>query len=305
MVRAMNAPGQPELASFPDHTTVHEVTLPDGLHMRYYARGPEDGPTALFVHGFPELAVSWRFQFAALSERVRCVAPDMRGYGGTDAPPARLDYTVDKLSDDLAGLIDHLGGPVHLVGHDWGGAVCWAAAGPLGDRLHTLSVLNCPPAHMLQRALVTNPRQFLRSWYMLFFQLPWLPEWFMCRDPAKTVDGVFRGTAYNKTPFTDDDLAPYVRQLSERGIPGVNYYRANRWPPPPPPAPIGVPTRLIWGLQDSALGPWFATSEAYFSFAPEFDRVLLDAAGHWVQAEAADQVNQALQEHWAKVTSGI
>lgn len=306
MVRSGPGPGAyaaevDDLDWFPAGTRVEETRLPSGLTMRWYARGPaRAAPIVLCLHGFPELAVSWRAQLAGLGDRYRVVAPDMRGYGGTDAPARVADYRMEHLYRDVVELIDVLGGePVHLVGHDWGGAVAWEVAQRAPARLRTLSALNCPPAAMLVREVLTNPRQLVRSWYMFVFQVPRLPEWLLGRDPGRSVRMAFHQLAVRREVFTDEVLAPYVRQLRERGLPGINYYRAALRPPAAP-APVAVPTRLVWGLGDPALGPWFAEPARYQAYASDFDRVVIEDAGHWVQQEAPERVNAALVEHFQR-----
>jgi epoxide hydrolase 4 len=289
-----------DLAYFPPGTRTYVGCLASGLRVRWYERRPEDhdAPTVLCLHGFPELAVSWRDQLDGLGDDYRMVAPDMRGYGGTDAPSKVRDYTIDLLVRDVVELIDALGETkVHLVGHDWGGAIAWAVAQRHGERLHTLSVINCPPAQIMVKQL-RRLGQLKRSWYFFFFQLPWVPERMLTDDPETVVPRMFRANAVNKAPFSQAALEPYVRQLRERGMPGVNYYRAaaRRWPRRL--TPITVPTRLIWGLGDPALGPWFADPELYEPWVRHFDRRVLEDVGHYPQIEAPEQVNEALREHF-------
>ena len=145
--------------------------------------------------------MSWRDQLAGLSDHYRVVAPDLRGYGGTDAPPRVRDYTIDRLTRDVVELIDALGVErVHLVGHDWGGAIAWEVAQRHGDRLLSLSVLNCPPMQMLVRELMRFD-QLRRSWYFFFFQVPFVPEWQMQREP-EIIAKAFWANAVNKNAFT-------------------------------------------------------------------------------------------------------
>lgn len=294
-----------DLAYFPPGTETFVGCLFSGLRVRWYERGPGgEVPTVLCLHGFPELAVSWRDQLAGLGDRYRVVAPDMRGYGGTDAPRRVRDYDMDLLVRDVVELIDALGvDKVHLVGHDWGGAIAWEVGQRHGDRLHSLSVLNCPPAQVMVKELARRWDQLKRSWYMFFFQLPWLPERALTGDPEARIRESFLDNAHRKHVFTPERLEPYVRQLRERGAPGINYYRAAIRRVPKPLRPIKVPTRLIWGLQDKALGPWYADPEHY-RFVEDFDRVVIEDAGHWVEQEAAEEVNAALAEHFERVTGG-
>ncbi|KIG15374.1 putative hydrolase [Enhygromyxa salina] len=301
-----------DLAYFPPGTQTFVGCLGSGLRVRWYERGPAEGfddddasessrrarPTVLCLHGFPELAVSWREQIAGLSDSFRVVAPDMRGYGGTDAPRRVRDYSVDVLARDVVELIDALGvDRVHLVGHDWGGAVAWEVAQRYADRLHTLSVINCPPVQIMVRQL-RNLDQLRRSWYFFFFQLPWLPEQRLRSNPELMVAKGFRANAVNQEPFSRERLEPYLRQLRERGMPGINYYRAAPLHLLRRLAPITTPTRLIWGLRDPALGPWFAEPSLYEDWVERFDRVLLEDVGHYPGQEAPTRVNQALREHF-------
>lgn len=289
-----------DLAYFPAGTRTYVGCLASGLRVRWYERGPAaEAPTVLCLHGFPELAVSWREQLAGLSDHYRIVAPDMRGYGGTDAPSRIRDYGLELLIRDVVELIDALGvDRVHLVGHDWGGAIAWEVGQRHGDRLHTLAVINCPPVRTMIEQL-RRLGQLRRSWYMLFFQLPFLPEKLLTRDPEQMVPRMFAANAYSELPFDAAQLEPYIRQVRERGLPGLNYYRAaiRRWPRRL--RPITVPTRLIWGLRDPALGPWFAEPELY-RFVADFERTLIDDAGHFPQLETPEPVNAALREHFER-----
>jgi pimeloyl-ACP methyl ester carboxylesterase len=291
-----------DLAYFPPGTQTFVGCLVSGLRVRWYERGGAVGsskPTVLCLHGFPELAVSWREQLAGLSERYRVVAPDMRGYGGTDAPPRVRDYAIDILARDVDELITALGVErVHLVGHDWGGAIAWEVAQRYPDRLLTLTVINCPPYQLMMRELI-RLEQLRRSWYFFFFQLPFVPEWRMRREPELIAKALL-ANAYNKQPFTRERLEPYIRQARDRTMAGVNYYRAALWHLPTRLRPITVPTRLIWGLRDPALGPWFAEASRYESWVTQFDRVLLPDVGHFPAQEAAEAVNAALREHFER-----
>ena len=163
-----------DLDCFSAGTRMEEARLPSGLTMRWYERGPARAPVVLCLHGWPELAVSWRGQLDGLGDRWRVVAPDMRGYGGTDAPARVADYRMPHLCGDVAD-----------------------------------------------------------------------------RAARPSMSG----------------------------------------------APVEVPTRLSWGLGDAALGPWFAKPERYRACALDFDLVVVEDAGHWVQQEAPERVNAALAEH--------
>lgn len=290
---------------FPDDTQILELDLASGIHARAYARG--SGPrTVIFLHGFPELAISWHPQFHDVPEGYRFVAPDMRGYGGSEAPAGVGAYRMERLVADVLALIEALGAErVDLVGHDWGGAIAWEVARRAPHALRTLSILNCPPGDVMSRMLLRNPKQLAMSWYMFFFQLPKLPEWYFQRDPRAAIENGLRKVAKKTEVFTPEVLAPYVEQVRERGLPGINYYRAavgslfDRQRP----AVIRLPTRIVWGMGDGALGPWFADPALYREVATDLDIVRIEDAGHWVQQEAPERVNRALHEHWARAST--
>ncbi|MBV8965089.1 MAG: alpha/beta fold hydrolase, partial [Mycobacteriaceae bacterium] len=139
--------------------------------------GPADGPVAVLLHGFPQFNTSWNAVIDRLTAGgYRCLAPNQRGYSPGARPPRRRDYRAPELVEDVHALIDASGADrVHLVGHDWGALAAWATAAQYPDRLASLSIFSVPHPAAFLKALVTS-RQGLASWYMYFFQLPWLPE---------------------------------------------------------------------------------------------------------------------------------
>src|SRR5579864_714122 len=154
--------------------TEHFVDLP-GLRMHYVSAGPPDGEAIILLHGFPEFWYSWRFQIPALARSgYRVVAPDQRGYNlsAKDGP-----YDVGTLTGDVAHLQDALGlASSHIVGHDCGGAIAWAFAAAFPARTRKLIILNAPQGDAFGDTLRRHPQQIVKSWYILFFQLPFLPE---------------------------------------------------------------------------------------------------------------------------------
>ncbi len=291
---------QSQLEYFPPGTTVAELDLKSGIHARAYVRGAGKR-TAIFLHGFPELAVSWRGQLAEIPGGFVFVAPDMRGYGGTSVPKKIGDYSMHKLVADVIALADAMDlKTFDLVGHDWGGAVSWEVARAFPDRVRSLAVLNCPPSDVFVRALL-RPEQLFKSWYMFFFQLPFLPERFFMRGPESALQRGFRSIAVNRKIFTPEMVRPYAENLRANGPAGINYYRANTTFSRPAPPLITCPVRLIWGLGDGALGPWFSDAKLYEKVAKNFSVVPIEGAGHWVQQEATAVVNEALKSFWASV----
>ncbi|MCP2341422.1 alpha/beta fold hydrolase [Actinomadura rupiterrae] len=150
----------------------------DDVLLHVETAGPEDGPPVLFLHGWPDLWLSFDRQMTALAAQgYRVLAPDQRGYGLSSKPTAVADYAMPNLTKDIALLIERQElAPVHLVGHDWGAAVAWTLATERPDLVRSLTVVNCPHPQVLAEALMRRPSQMLRSWYMLAFQIPGLAE---------------------------------------------------------------------------------------------------------------------------------
>jgi len=260
----------------------------------------------VMLHGFPECWYSWRHQLRALSDSFDCVAVEMRGYGETDAPVGVANYTLDKLVGDVAGLIEALGHKrAIIVGHDWGGAAAWASALMMPEIVERLVVLNCPHPKCLNAALRSNLRQMRRSWYMAFFQIPWLPEAIFRRNNFAALDSALKGSTVQKGAITDDDL-PYFHDAFKNPYSitaAINYYRANfrsallarpgqnDWID----RKIAAPTMLIWGEQDFALGKELSYGMDGL-FSGQFEIRYIPDSGHWVQQEKPELVNQYMRE---------
>src|SRR2546425_9161022 len=169
------------------------------------------GPLVLLLHGFPECWVSWRNQMPALAAAgFRAVAPDLRGYGRSDKPRGLDAYRVEVLARDVARLVEALGAErARVVGHDWGGAVAWFFAMWHPERLERLSILNAPHPARYSRAM-KRPRQFLRSSYILFFQLPWLPEAALRAGGFALLRRLFRRDPARPGAYSEEDIEEIV-----------------------------------------------------------------------------------------------
>lgn len=254
---------------------------------------------ALCLHGFPECWYSWHHQMPLLAERGYEVwAPDLRGYGETSRPPHMRDYSIEQLMDDVAGLIDASGASsTTLIAHDWGGIIAWWFAMRKRRPLERLVVFNAPhPTVARERA---GRRQRLRSWYALFFQLPRLPEMLMGRD-GRGVARALQRAAGRPDVFSPEEIEIY---RSSAAIPGaltamINYYRAigrgggfkrQRDLGSPP---IEVPTLLLWGTEDPALGVELTHGMA--PYVTDLTIRYLPGTGHWSQQEAPEESNRIL-----------
>jgi pimeloyl-ACP methyl ester carboxylesterase len=265
----------------------------------HYAEAGGGDRLVVLLHGFPECWYSWRHQLKALGERFRVVAPDMRGYNLSDKPPRVEDYRVGRLVDDVTGLIRHLGArEAAVVGHDWGAAVAWAVAQHYPDYVSKLAALQVPPAAVWRKNL--SLRQLLRSWYMFFYQLPSIPEWWIRRKDFAGLEKMFRKTARPGT-FEDRDIEVLKSALKEPGAltAAINYYRANlgsfllRSGEYTKQERVRVPTLFIYGERDFAIVPETVEGVADYVNAP-YTEVRLAKSNHWVQQEYPAEVNAAL-----------
>ena len=155
----------------------HEYVTANGIKFHYVSSGDKSKPLMLFVHGFPEFWFSWRHQIREFCKDYHVVAIDMRGYGESDHPPNKLDYTFEKLKQDIIELVPALGyATCTLVAHDWGGVVCWRVVQNHPELVDKFIVINCPHAKVYAKFLAQSWRQLFKAWYIFMFQWPVIPE---------------------------------------------------------------------------------------------------------------------------------
>lgn len=260
---------------------------------------------ALLLHGFPENKYSWRFQLPFLAERgFTAWAPNLRGYGDTTRPHGRSAYALDHLIEDVRGLIAAAKSErdyreTILIGHDWGALIAWAAAIRNAAPIDKLVIMNVPHPALFRRALRTRA-QLARSWYIFFFQLPWLPEKALARKAGEALGRTLHDMAIDKTNFDEKDLAIYRQAALDPGAltAMINYYRANfgglmmRKISVPYVLPINVPTLMIWGEEDAALGKELTYGTEHY--VRKLTIRYLPNVSHWVQQEAPEAVNAML-----------
>ena len=309
-------------------TRVHSIRS-NGLRMSVAEAG--EGPLVLLVHGWPELWYSWRHQIPAFAAAgYRAVAPDMRGYGGTDAPPDTSDYDIHHLCDDLAGVLDHYGAErAVVVGHDWGAIVAWAFALLHPRRVSAVAGLSVPYRGRGEAPLVDQLQASYgdRFFYILYFQQPGVAEAEFDADPRGILERLYAspGVPREKPALTEPKLAAggwiprlgrpkeepdwllpheldyYVREFSRTGFRGgINYYRNFRrnWETTPQlaEARIEQPALFIAGERDMVIAPWKDKVEAQMRpWVPGLRGFhLLPDAGHWIQQERPREVNRLL-----------
>ncbi len=281
----------------------HGYARVNGVNLHYAESG--SGELVILLHGFPEFWYSWRHQLKALAPHFHVVAPDLRGYNLSDKPLNVADYRLEVLAEDVIGLLNHFGAPkAALVGHDWGAGITWAVAQKHADRISKLAVMQVPPAAAWRANM--SLRQLMRSWYMFLFQLPRVPEWLISRNGFAALARIFKKQVSRPATFTDADIAAYREALQKPGAltAAVNYYRANvvrlmrrsssaEGPKAGKDNRIRVPTLFIFGEQDSAILPQTVEGIARFIVAP-YRELRIPGSGHWIQNEAAEEVNAAL-----------
>ena len=290
----------------PEPWRFEKLNLKSGLNMQVARTAPNAArPLLVMLHGFPECWYSWRHQMRALAPHFECVAPDLRGYGGTDAPVGIENYSLDKLVGDVADLIAACGRErAILMAHDWGGAIAWATAMQRPELVDRLIVMNCPHLKKFRDNLLHNPRQMLRSWYILFFQLPRIPEAMLRARDFAMLKRTLRDGAIQKSAFSDDDLAHFRAAFRNPYsiTAAINYYRAlfresvrNRREPEWMAHKITAPTMVIWGEQDVALRKelTFGMKEL---FEGPFEIHYVSDSGHWVQQEKPQVVNDCVSK---------
>lgn len=265
------------------------------------AKGGDGTRLALCLHGFPESKHSWRFQIPLLAQLGYLVwAPNQRGYGASSRPKGVSAYDIDNLVADVEALIAASGASeTLLIAHDWGAIIAWHCAMRRIKTLTRLVIMNVPHPRRFAEDIRKNRTQQKKSWYVAFFQLPWLPEWFLTRNKAKAVGEAFSGMAVDKSRFPEEVLNHYRENAL---LPGaatamVNYYRAARkagqrmWPEP---GTVDVPTLIVWGEEDSALEKSLVPGTE--RFVKDLTVRYLPGVSHWVQQEAPEKVNAILEE---------
>lgn len=312
----------------------------NGIALAVYEAGPEDGKPVVLLHGFPELAFSWRHQLPALAAAgYRVIAPDQRGFGKSDRPPEIADYHMRELTADMEGLLDALGHQQAVfVGHDWGSVVIWSLPFYMPARLAGLISLNLP---FKPRPPVDPIGLFAKAFgednYIGYFQQPGRAEslleadvrrsmrFFMRRpDPAADDSHFSRdGFALQKTlqrpeedwpgvMFLDDqELSFYAKAYEASGFRGpLNYYRnmtANwrdmeRFQPPGGPVTIDLPVLMLLAEKDRVLPPALAADLK--DYCPAAEVHLIGGSGHWTQQEKPAEVNRLmldwLRRHYAQ-----
>jgi pimeloyl-ACP methyl ester carboxylesterase len=276
---------------------VHRYATINGVRLHYVEAGR--GPLVVLLHGFPEFWYSWRHQIPALAQAgFRVIAPDMRGYNLSGKPKGVRPYRLEMLTADVAGLIRHAGAArANVVGHDWGGLVAWHMPTQYSEIVEKLIILNAPHPALARRELRTLA-QLRKSWYMFFFQLRVLPEWWIRRGDFAGVRAMLQTEPLRRDAITAEDARLYVEALARPGAltAALNYYRAlfrGALLDRPEPLPIfTTPTLVIWGERDRYLG--LPLLDGLPQWVNEVQVMRIPNASHWIQVDAPEEVNRRM-----------
>jgi epoxide hydrolase 4 len=275
----------------------HLYVTTNGIRLHVVVSGDPSGKPVILLHGFPEFWYGWRHQIPALVEAgYRVIVPDQRGYNLSEHPKSVLEYRLDELGKDVIGLIDHWDYErVDIVGHDWGAAVAWWVGFSYPEKVRHLTILNVPHPSVMLETIRKSPRQMLKSWYIGFFLVPGLADWLMQINQYTGALKLLKASGRNAT-FTDEDLTEYRKAWANSGgLTGmINWYRAlvRYRSPLTSDTSIHVPTLILWGKKDVALSHEMA--EKSLGFCDNGLLVYFDDATHWVQHDAAENVNREL-----------
>lgn len=278
----------------------------NGIEFAYLEAGPQDGPLALCLHGFPDHAPTFESLLGDLAGAgFHAVAPWNRGYAPTALAPDG-NYEPAALAADAVALADALGGdaPAVLVGHDWGALVTYAACAWRPQRFRRAVAMAVPPPPALASAFLMRPDQLKRSWYMFFFQMP-IAEMAVSANDFAFIDMLWHDWSPGFEP-----PEPFMRALKDTlGSPGsleaaLGSYRAT-WNPPAEPdpsladvraaagQPIAVPTLYLHGAADGCMAADLVDPEALGSHFPGgIDVEIVEGAGHFLHLERPDAVNR-------------
>jgi len=276
----------------------HHFVETNDILLHCVAQG--EGDLVILLHGFPEFWYSWRHQIPALARYFKVVVPDLRGYNYSDKPAG--GYDLDTLSADIRGLIERFGQTrAHIVGHDWGGVIAWHLAEKFPECINRLAILNAPHPQQFVQNLMSNIDQLRRSWFVLAFQIPAVPEWLIQHNLANFVQNVFREHAVRKAAFTSEVMAIYQAALAKPRVltAAINYYRQMLSPQTwlnhlgGQPKLVTAPTLVLWGEEDSFLSSQLTQGLAQL-IAASFELKFVPNCGHWIQQEAPQTVNREL-----------
>lgn len=282
--------------------------LSNGIRLHYASAGERGKPLILFVHGFPEFWFEWEAQLAEFGGDYFAVAPDLRGFNLSDMPLDVSAYKPKHIVEDLRLLAAHLGyEDFVLVAHDWGGAIAWNVAIALPQLLRKLVIVNAPHPFVFMQALANDPTQQASSGYMNWLRKEG-SESALAKDNFALLEGLLSGMGKSPTPWFTDEVRAKYHACWARGLTGgVNYYRASPLHPPTEDHPgplklqlnpedfcVRVPTCVIWGEQDIALGT--SLLQGLDALIDDLRIERIPEGTHWVIHEQPQRINRLIRD---------
>jgi len=273
----------------------------NGLSLHIVEAGDPADPLLILLHGFPEFWWAWRHQITPLATAgYHVVVPDMRGYNTSDAPQEVASYDLDTLAADVVAIADVFGAErFQLVGHDWGAVIGWWLAAQHGNRLNRVVLMDGPHPDIWGKQALKHPTQALRSTYVAFFQLPWVPEATLGAFDFAGLKTIMQGSAKADT-FEPGALDRYAEAWAHPGslTAMLNYYRALRERPQDrEPARLSPPTLILWADDDRFLERHVA--EAGLALCDDGELEIVEGASHWLHIEQPDRINARIVEFLA------
>lgn len=271
----------------------------NGIQLQIRIAGPEEGTPVFLLHGFPDFWFAWERQIEALAAKgFRVIAPDQRGYNQSDKPLGKTAYRQRVLAADIVGLIDALGyDKVNLAGHDFGGAVAWSIATLYPERIEKLVIISAPHLVATLKYVKISKTQSFRSWYMIFFQLPVLPEYviklfnyrFFRKNMPKSLS-VEQLKRYEEGWSQPNGIHTMVNWY--RGLLGGMKEKEIRY------GIIDIPVHIVWGEQDKYLEAGLANLS--LEQCTQGQVTIFKETSHWVMHERSDEVNSILWKHFSR-----
>lgn len=276
----------------------HEV---NGIKLHVGHAGMEHNKILLFLHGFPEYSYGWKNQIPFFVKKgYHVVVPDQRGYNLSSKPNGKLAYKLEVLMMDIALLIKSLTTDrIILIGHDWGGGVSWALSMHHPDLIEKMVILNMPHIQVMKDTLKSDTRQMLRSWYVGFFQVPWLPEFLSSRFNFSMLETSMQKTS-NPAAFSIVDMAQYKKAWSQRNAlkSMINWYRAFRESDLKVDIKVNVQTLILWGAKDKFLVEDMASKSLANCLRGQLH--MLQDLTHWLHHEDPDRINNLIMDFITK-----
>lgn len=268
----------------------------NGVSLHIVEAGDAGDPVVILIHGFPEFWWAWRHQITPLANAgYHVIVPDMRGYNQSDAPPEISAYTLDTLASDVIALADAYGAErFHVVGHDWGAVIGWWVVAHYPDRIHRAVLMDGPHPGVMRKQALKHPSQALRSIYVAYFQLPWLPEAMLSRNNFAALKSKIKETA-KPGAFEEGSLERYAEAWKHPGslTAMLNYYRALRYKPRSKMSVrVVTPTLILWADDDAFLEHHVA--EASLKLCESGQLEFIKDVTHWLHLEKPALINQKI-----------